>query len=416
MRAQGARSTPVGSVRLFPISDQTRCTDACWGLGLITDAPAVAASSQTRGGFRPDIEGLRALAVVLVILDHLFGWPRGGFIGVDVFFVISGFLITGLLLREKATSGTISIREFYARRMRRIFPLATLVLVLTVAASFLLWVPERAIATLWDAVWAFFFLSNWHFAAVGTDYFHATDAISPVQQYWSLSIEEQFYFVWPGLLLLTWWLTTRRAGKAGAPAASTRRSPAVVISMIVLASLAWSVWLTTDNQTQAYFSTFTRAFELGAGALLAIVASRISPGRMTRAVMLYIGVLVIAAGALLLGPASPFPGLLAMIPVAGTLMVIASGIGSSAPGQALLANPVAGFLGRISYSLYLWHWPLIILTFSVVDQSWWTDLIVLEAVFLISVVSYSFVEVPVRRSRWLSAPGVRPQAQATRGH
>ena len=305
-------------------------------------------------------------------------------------------LITGYF-REKATRNDIYSRILRPANATDLPPRHPRSGIDRCSESSSLWVPERAIATLWDAVWAFFFLSTGTLRRS-----EPTTSMQPTQSRPSSST---------GRCRLRSSSTSCGLGCSYSHGGSPRDGPgsrcagglnAPFSSSSHLhdrSCLAGVVSVAHNGQSNSgVLLNLHRAFELGAGALLAIVASRISPGRMTRAVMLYIGVLVIAAGALLLGPASPFPGLLAMIPVAGTLMVIASGIGSYAPGQALLANPVAGFLGRISYSLYLWHWPLIILTFSVVDQSWWTDLIVLEAVFPSSpLFPYSFVEVPVRR-------------------
>ncbi|WP_162237669.1 acyltransferase family protein [Agreia sp. Leaf244] len=161
--------------------------------------------------FRRDIQGLRMVAVVVVIFDHLIGWPTGGFIGVDVFFVISGFLITGLLLREHDRSNTISFIGFYKRRIRRILPAATLVLVVTVVVAFVVFNVSRATQTFWDGIWSFFFAANWRFASAGTDYFQADGPVSPLQHFWSLAVEEQFYFVWPWLMLLIFILGGRAA-------------------------------------------------------------------------------------------------------------------------------------------------------------------------------------------------------------
>jgi peptidoglycan/LPS O-acetylase OafA/YrhL len=211
--------------------------------------------------FRGDIEGLRGVAVLLVVFGHLTGWPRGGFIGVDVFFVISGFLITGLLVSERERTGRISIRGFYARRARRLLPAGILVLALTDLAAAVLLLPSRAHETFVDSVWAFGFLANVHFAQLGTDYFSLTRAPSAVQHYWSLSVEEQFYLVWPCLILLTFGIA-KRAG---------RRALVVVTAVVVAASLAWSVISTANSPASAYFSSPARAWELGAGALLVLV-------------------------------------------------------------------------------------------------------------------------------------------------
>ncbi len=175
--------------------------------------PSEGDSPTVNRGFRPDVEGLRALAVVAVIVDHLFDWPSGGFVGVDVFFVISGFLITGLLLKEYERTKTISFLDFYKRRVRRIMPAALLVLVVSTAVSFLVFNVVRAQASLWDAIWSALFVSNWHFASAGTDYFASDGPISPFRHYWSLSVEEQFYLVWPVLIFLVITFARRRTPK-----------------------------------------------------------------------------------------------------------------------------------------------------------------------------------------------------------
>ncbi|WP_426374564.1 acyltransferase family protein [Rhodococcoides fascians] len=208
---------------------------------------------------RADIQGLRMVAVLLVIVDHLFGWPRGGFIGVDVFFVVSGFLITGLLLREFDRTGSISFAGFYRRRIRRIVPIATLVLVLTTVAGALVYASSRAASIGMDAVWAFFFASNWRFAIEGTDYFNADAAISPLQYYWSLSVEEQFYFVWPAVMFAIGLLVARRSWSG----ILKRVLSAAVMGSIVAASFVWALHDTATDQSWAYFSTFTRVWELG---------------------------------------------------------------------------------------------------------------------------------------------------------
>ena len=212
---------------------------------------------------RRDIQGLRAIAVALVIADHLIGRPSGGFIGVDVFFVLSGFLITGLLIRERERTGRISFRSFYVRRARRILPLAALVLVVTVSVSWLVFRTSRAVQTSVDALWSLLFAANWRFAAVGTDYLQAGVPVSPVQHYWSLAVEEQFYLAWPWLVLLAFWLATRFVRKP-------RLVLTVLFSVAIVSSLVWAFYEVESARTVAYFSTFSRAWELGVGALIAV--------------------------------------------------------------------------------------------------------------------------------------------------
>ncbi len=221
-------------------------------------------ASQARG----DIQGLRAVAVLLVIANHVFDEPVGGFLGVDVFFVLSGFLITGLLVREHQREGSISYADFYRRRVRRIVPVATLVLVVTVVATFALYSAERGREVALDAGWAFGFLANWRFADIGTDYFAAGGPLSPLQHYWSLSVEEQFYVVWPTLVVACLWIVGRRGGSRR----TGRLALLTVTLLVIVVSFIYSLWHSQGQPISAYFSTADRAWELAAGAAIAVAS------------------------------------------------------------------------------------------------------------------------------------------------
>lgn len=349
--------------------------------------------------FRPDIQGLRAVAVIAVLLDHLFGWPTGGFVGVDIFFVISGFLITGLLLREYQRTGTISFRRFYERRVKRILPASVLVLFVTVVTASLVLPATRAKSTVVDAIWSFFFAGNWRFAATGTDYFQEGTLLSPLQHFWSLGVEEQFYLVWPWLMLAI--LVTMARARTGP--AESRRVIAAAMVVIILVSGAWALHQSSTDETWAYFSTFTRAWELGIGALLAVAApllGRIPAG--VRPLLAWTGSAGMLASILWVSAENGgFPAPWAAFPVFSVALVIAAGTGAEVRGLWPLTNPVSRYIGDISFSLYLWHWPVIVLLVAVVPSE--GPLYVLLALVLsfgLSSAGYHLVENPLRRVRW----------------
>ncbi|WP_125130248.1 acyltransferase family protein [Microbacterium sp. 10M-3C3] len=360
-----------------------------------------AQTSTARSTTRRDIQGLRALAVVGVILCHVLGWPTGGFAGVDVFFVISGFLITGLLLREVADTGRISLRGFYARRIRRILPAAVLVIAAVAVAGWFLFNRTRADATLWDVAAALGLVANWRFAAVGTDYFAQTDAVSPLQHFWSLSVEEQFYLMWPGLLLLMLVLLVPAAARRGA------RVPVVVggIALAVsAASLAAAAAQTASEPTIAYFSTATRVWELGAGALLAALAPLLARvPRVLGGAVQWIGLAGIVWAFASLDADNPFPFPGALLPVAATALVIAGGVAGDPRQRHLLplSNPVSVFIGDASYALYLWHFPALVFAGVLLPAGDATTAIVLAATAVLAVSTYLGWEQPLHRSPWL---------------
>lgn len=357
-------------------------------------------------GFRPDIQGLRAFAVLAVILDHLLHWPRGGFVGVDVFFVISGFLITGHLVRSYEQTGKVSFSDFYKKRVRRILPAAILVIVVTVGASFLLLNQARAKNIAWDGLWAILFGANWRQAAIGTDYFASGDPVSPLQHFWSLAVEEQFYFVWPWVMLGLFAATTRLfRGRI-----NLRLVAGTVMTLIVVSSFVWSVWETTSNPTVAYFSTFSRSWELGVGALLAIATPLlVRLPQAIRHLLAWAGLSGLALSLFAIGAETAFPGPGAALPVVSSAMVIAAGTGSSNHRMLLpLTNRVAGYVGDISYSLYLWHFPIIILAASHYSETGvYENLTMAAAIVLTSIFAYELVEHPIRKSNWLSGKSPR---------
>lgn len=361
---------------------------------------------------RLDIEGLRAVAVIAVVLDHLFQWPRGGFVGVDIFFVISGYLISGILLREATSTGRISFKDFYIRRLKRILPAAALVLSVTVTAAYVIFYGGRASSIAVDAFWALLFSANWRFAISGTDYMNSGASVSPVQHYWSLGVEEQFYIFWPWIILGALYVARRlRTNQNGRVAVL-----AAAVGLAVAGSFAFALWETQGNHTVAYFSTFSRAWELGAGALLAILtASFAGFPRRVRVVLLWVGMSLLVGSALLITPETPFPAPYALFPVLGACLVILGGTGTSDgwyDRQAwILSNPVSRFIGKISYSLYLWHFPVIVLLVAFIPaESGLFHPVAVATMVALSWASFRFVEDPIRRS----ALGARKNASGPR--
>lgn len=351
-------------------------------------------------GPRKDIQGLRAIAVLAVITNHLFGYPSGGFAGVDVFFVISGFLITAQLIREFNRTGRISFADFYRRRIRRIMPASVLALAVTTICAYYLYAFGRFQDILVDGIWALAFTANWRFALSGADYMNADGPESPVQHFWSLAVEEQFYLVWPVLIVIGLSL----AARFGLKSKGANTVLIVVVSVLVLVSFCFGVWESQNNASVAYFSTLSRAWELGIGALLAILAGRFSAiPNWARPVLGYIGFFGIIASIFIIDSETLFPGPGAAWPVLSSALVIVAGTGGQQRYLYPLTNPVMGYIGNISYSLYLWHFPTLILLeafFPVVGASYY--LYSLAVMTLLSALTYHWIEQPVLRSKWLN--------------
>ena len=368
-------------------------------------------------GHRDDIQGLRALAVLLVVLGHAgVSFLKGGYIGVDVFFVLSGFLITRLLLASAGKPRRQSLVAFYSRRARRILPAAALTLVATDVVAYSLLNIVRAKQVLHDSIFASLFAANIHFAQQGTDYFARGQPPSPVQHFWSLSVEEQFYVVWPVLLslLLTSALLRRSGHRFGSvprdavPRGLGRSLGAIIV--IVAVSLAWSIYDTRSQPTATYFSTFARAWELGLGAALAIAATSLrSVPEGPRAVAGWLGLAGIVASAVMFSDRTPFPGYAALLPTLGVALVLAAGLGEHhsrrTVGRILSTAPLR-YVGDRSYAFYLWHWPVLILAVQYEGHglSVRTKLLLVLGAFGLSIVSYRFFENPIRHMRW-STPG-----------
>jgi peptidoglycan/LPS O-acetylase OafA/YrhL len=356
--------------------------------------------SAPKGGFRTDIEGMRAVAIVAVLLCHA-GIPflAGGYVGVDVFFVISGFLITRLLLGEVEKTGGISLVRFYARRAKRLLPLSAVLLASVGILSLLLLSPLRAVEVSGDIISSALYTANWHFAAQSVDYFAQDIEPSPVLHLWSLAIEEQFYVVWPTLILAVTWFRRRRG-------ASVRPALWMTLALILVGSLLLGIQLTDEQPASAYFSTFGRAWELALGGALALLGTVRIP-RPAAAAIGWAGLAAILYAAIAFDATTPFPGVAALVPTLGTAGLILAGSSvyaqkRGAPAGPLSLGPVR-YVGQISYSWYLWHWPALVFAAVI-----WGPLSVAAgiAAVLVSLVptvaTHHLIEDPVRRSRVLA--------------
>ncbi len=339
---------------------------------------------------------------MLVVFAHAgVGLVAGGFVGVDVFFVLSGFLITGLLLSEARVRGSVSLADFYVRRARRILPAAALTLVVTDLAALFLLNFVRAHDAVVDSLHAAGFAANFRFAAVGIDYFARQEPPSPILHYWSLSVEEQFYLVWPLLLSLALFGVLARRGIG---AVRVRHEQRLLRVLIVLAgaSLGWSIYLTKATPATAYFSPFTRAWELGLGATLAVGASTIERvPAAAKVVMGWAGLSAVAYSAAAFSDGTPFPGAFALVPTVGTALAIVAGMGRVprfSVGRLLSTRPLC-IVGDRSYAFYLWHWPVLIIAgaYAGHDLAVGVKLGLMLAAFLVSCGSYALVENPIRR-------------------
>ena len=312
-------------------------------------------------GFRPDIQGMRAIAVGMVVIYHL--WPSalpGGFAGVDVFFVISGFLITGHLLREYQQTGAIALVEFWGRRAKRLVPAAALVLTVTWVASRFLLPATRLADTAGQILASALYFQNWRLAWNSVDYLHADAAPAPVQHFWSLSVEEQFYLGWP-LLFLVAALVALTARDVTRRRARGHRVVLFLAAAVVAGSLWYSAYYTHANPAGAYFVTTTRIWELGVGGLVAVLPAGLSRWIGRFGLLGWAGLGLVIASAFVLSGNDAFPGVLALLPVGGSALLILGGsaAGRFGPSKLTSTAPMV-FIGGISYSLYLWHWPLIV--------------------------------------------------------
>lgn len=338
---------------------------------------------QPTAEFRSDIEGLRGISILLVLLFHAgLPWTPGGFVGVDVFFVISGFLITGKLWRESQQPGGLNITKFYAWRIRRLLPAALVAVSVITLVGLLLSAPLDRSELAADGAASALSLANMRFIG-SVDYFAATASPSPFLHFWSLSVEEQFYLVWPALILLLTW----RGG-------GLRRLIAALLIGVV-ASFALSLWLTDASPARAFYLLPTRVWQLGVGGLLALIGL---VGTSQRAGgVAWVGLAAIVVSGAALTADLPYPGLAALLPTVGAVALLYGGAAPGGPVRLLTTAPLR-LLGKISYSLYLWHWPLLVLPIMFLERPLTGAEVVVSIAAAIGVswLSWRFVEQPLR--------------------
>ncbi|WP_243056531.1 acyltransferase family protein [Nocardioides sp. SR21] len=366
-------------------------------------APREEKPARTRGNsrIRGDIEGLRAVATFLVLPYHagLMLFP-GGFVGVDVFFVISGFVITGQLLKESDRDGTVSLLGFYARRAKRLLPASALVLVATAIMTFL-WVPRISWKVVGgDIVSSALYVVNFRLADRSVDYLAEDVMPSPVQHYWSLAVEEQFYLLWPILLLLAL-AVARRTG--------LRRNAVLVagLALVAIPSLVWSAHMVVAQPERSYFDTTVRLWEFTIGAFVAIAATRLD--RMPRwlgVTLAWTGLAMVLVSARIYDHEMTWPGPAALLPTVGAGLFIAGGVAAASYGPVrLIGNPFMLFIGYLTYSLYLWHWPLLIVArehYGGISVT--TGMIIVTLSIIPAWLTFHLLENPLRNSTLLRDP------------
>lgn len=362
--------------------------------------PDVRERAREAEGFRGDINGLRALAIVPVVAFHAGATVLpGGFVGVDVFYVVSGYLITTILVREVERTGSVRLGAFWAKRVRRLGPALALVVAVTLLVSAVVFSPVRWVGLGLDAAAALASLSNVVFASRATDYFAEPDVPSPFLHTWSLGIEEQFYVLWP-VLIVAAALVARRSG------VGVRRALAVAFCATAALSFVLSVLFTPVEPTWSFYLLPTRAWEFAAAGLLALVpADRLVRSRLAANAAGGAGLVLLVGSILLIRPEDPFPGWIAAVPVLGTLLLIAAG--SRVPGaepsvvsRGLALRPLQ-WIGTVSYAWYLWHWPFIVFSTVLVPTDSAAERLVLGSAAGIAALGAAaltarFVEAPLR--------------------
>ncbi|MEZ0481234.1 acyltransferase family protein [Planococcus sp. SSTMD024] len=343
--------------------------------------------------FRPELEGIRAVAALLVAVYHIWVGSVSG--GVDVFFIVSGYLITTSLLSRMVRDGRINYLENLLGLAKRLFPLAFTVMVVSAILSIVLLplsVWRQTIAELFASM---FYFQNWQLAKSAVDYLGQNNEASPFQHFWALSIQGQFYVTWPVLITLVYLLATKLLKTP------VRKTLLAVLSVIFVASLSYSVYITAVNQPWAYFDTFARVWEFSLGGMLALLLPYLRFSDRAHLVMGWAGLAIIAFTGMVLPVSTVFPGFAALLPTGGVILVIIAAENGQAFGvQKLLGSKPFQYFGSISYGFYLWHWPLLVFYYAYFNTETVTafgGLGILALTFALSVITIRLVEAPVRK-------------------
>lgn len=354
-------------------------------------------TANTTGWYRRDITGMRSLAIIPVVVFHAGATAiPGGFIGVDIFYVISGFLITTILVREAEKTGRIALGSFWAKRIRRLVPALVVTVVFTVVVGALLSSVLGWDALALQAAASVLYVANILFWRESTNYFDTGSGLSPFLHMWSLGVEEQFYVLWPLLLIAGIWIAARRF--------RLRPVLAVAFTVVFLVSLTLSIVMTPENPNAAFYLLPTRAWEFaGAGLLALLPVGAVIRSRAVASAAAVAGVAVLVSGFLLLSESDAYPGYLALVPFVGTMLLLIAGGGARSLLAPALESRPAVWIGNISYSWYLWHWPLIVFAKELFPGSAWAMASAAALSLGVAALSYSYIEQPLRFRPFLAA-------------
>lgn len=351
--------------------------------------------------FRPELEGIRAVAALLVAIYHIWLGSVSG--GVDVFFIVSGYLITTSLVSRMEREGRIHLGDYLLGLGKRLFPIAFIVLLFTTVFSILILPKARWVETIPEIFASAFYFQNWQLANTAVDYLGQNNAASPFQHFWALSIQGQFYVTWP-LVIGVVYLIAKKILKM-----PVRKTLLTVLSFIFIVSISYSVYITAENQPWAYFDTFARAWEFSLGGMLALLIPYLKFHKSVSFVMGWLGLAIIALTGVLLPVSTVFPGYAALLPTGGVMLVIiAAEAGSRFGVEKLLGSKPFLYFGSISYGFYLWHWPLLIFYYSYFGKTAVSNLagiLILVSAFVLSIVSIKLLESPVRKMNVKTSKG-----------